>query len=394
MTFAYQTIIIIKGMISIEENKNLLETIRAKMEALPSKVSVYTKYDILSYLSYPQQNTVTAISFTKHSNIRINGEINFNFVIMNCSCMYRYNKSTKGEEGIIKLDRVKYLGIKIYDLFKILLLKNKMILDKFENDKQNIANKILKVDTDETINPVIGYCGNQGSLFLIENRTYLNHNINNFANNVVLFTESCDLYTLFYPNNQANSNYNYEKGYKYLNQLLEHISKPLLQSIINAFYFNNPNINEISTEIVFVEPRSLISIMEEYHSNQRVYHILKKLIKKNECPVMVFSDIDEFMGKSSDIIPIEYFDKIYFIKWDIRETNRIGYGSTYWMEICPIKNITTIIEKKITEKKKGKNYFKYCYRDKYYIDDARKENKKYTRLHIRDELKNFRYDDF
>jgi len=360
-------------MISLTDNKTFGETLKNKIELV---LNSNAEEDIILnriYLSLsdPLNPYITNKIFTKNGIIKINGQINFELFVMNLSCVYE-NSVYKQKKSIIQINNLRFFGVKVYDIFRM-QFEGKIIKDQFENDKANICNKILKKIPDDNMFPILGYISPQNfSLVLIDHQTKLNYTIDNFANHIILFPEFYDWYSLFRKNIRYPTNFDVE-SFNILNKMTSHINKSLIQSIINIFYFNQVVLNEISTVIEFDEPRSLLSIMEEFHTSRAEYFLLRKMVKENDDhQIMIFDNVENFCGKNSEIIPLENFDKIYFKKWD---TNN---SKSYDRDYPPVQKICSIINNKYLQKRK-KNHRNYNEYNREYRVDGKQMDKKENR---------------
>jgi hypothetical protein len=338
-------------MVSIEDNKSLNETIRNKivLDTNPDRPNIGL---ILYHLAFPKETIISDDIFNFHSMIKINGQIDFNIVLMNYQCIYTVQKLKEKEK--IKLDNIRIFGIKVYDIFRVYWLQKQMVQEKFENDNKKLYDKILKKSPNNEINPILGYVSlSDDSLQLIRIRNKLNHTVENFANHVVLFSESQNWFDLYVRERPYAIDYDTE-CLKILNKMISHIGKSLVQSIINVFYFNTPTLDEEIGQIIFDDPKSLLSIMEEYCPTRREFFILKKIIKKNNNrqnnyavdssevtdKKMIFDSVDKFIGNNSEIVSIAHFDKIYFRTWDL--TKRKNQFHEYFSDIDKICDVINI----------------------------------------------------
>lgn len=92
----------------------------------------------------------------------------------------------------------------------------------------------------------------------------------------------------------------------------------MLSSFSNSSLIAVSNENQTNHEdIIFAEPRSLLSILEEYHPDSYAFNKLKNLVKPNNTSIMVFKSLKCFGAKDAYIVKIEYYDKIYLESWNL-----------------------------------------------------------------------------
>lgn len=85
----------------------------------------------------------------------------------------------------------------------------------------------------------------------------------------------------------------------------------------HLFCINEPSAEINYEDIIFDEPKSLLTILKEHHENSRAYILLKELVKPNDMPIMLFNSLRQFGYKDECEIKIEYFDKIYLSSWNL-----------------------------------------------------------------------------
>ena len=263
------------------------------------------------------------------------------------------------ENNIYKIDNVGYFGIRVLDIVKLCLFVDKKYKenDIYTTEDFAFINKILKVNYDCTNKDILA----EGHYFNMNNddnhdnhNTHNTHNthccqsnkqlytIENFANKIVLFYGSMDIYSMF--NEKINKNSYEDVLCKMMKNFASHI---VMRNIINIYYFNKPYKEEIEIK-VFETPRSITSIIEEYHKNSKLYYILRKYIKEsdleliNENQYMIYNMVNNFTGKDVKKTPLARWNTIYFETWCDKDY--------YDLEEAAEKQINL---------KKDKNYYNY-----------------------------------
>jgi hypothetical protein len=345
----------------IEDQDSLVTTIFHKFDQLSDDWKNIPDR-ILQLLVSNDYKTLKNPVFTKQSVVQVNGQMNFQMIVYNHQCtLIDSIKNTATD-----ITGVKFFGIKIYDIFRIFWRKNDMIVNDFEFDHCGIAKKILKSNVLDDLNPVIGVTDKKGMIHLIGHKSKVNHDVTNFANHVVIFHQSAELYKLFLLSQSDNAKAK-QKVMNELSTLIISISESTIKELLNIYYFNNTKPRAQTEDIVFDQPKSLIDIMQEYHSSSPQYHVLKKNIKPNENPMMIFDNVNSFAGKNSKIVKLNEFGNLYFRTWN--EDDR---------------TIFRIIDSKMKEKRKVND--KRRFRDISYDDRTARLGKQELRKYVKESV--------
>jgi len=180
-------------MIRLENNKSFVDTIIKKYE-LSFILHEWLTDTILQSVAKNSKD-VTNLKFSNDSCVRINGEgiIDFDMVLIRLSCDYYCHY----EKKIINIHNNKISGIKIRDLFRIYCWKMKMVPEKFDIDHNRIYEKVMKANPDYDLAPILGFLSKHNqSLHLINDKSKLDHNVQIFANHVILFPETTQWHQL------------------------------------------------------------------------------------------------------------------------------------------------------------------------------------------------------
>jgi len=169
-------------------------------------------------------------------------------------------------------------------------------------------------------------------------------------------------------------------------KIIDRIDQSIVQSILHVYYFNKPM--SVETKIVFPEPRSLLSILEEYHPGCQEYHLIKKLAKPTGTANMIFRDINHLGGKSWYTIKPEDFDKIYLCEWDSDIYAKYGNHNPYKTDCHGVIRDLIDAHLNIKKGKKLRYYDHMCLQ--FMIGSLKRQNKKFIQNQIKESISEYK----
>jgi len=203
----------------------------------------------------------------------------------------------------------KYVGILVSDLIQTILIKYPDLIseDKNINQLRNYKSRISNFKTEDY--SILGYVTNQNKLQITMHQNLkLSEDI---SNTIILFPSyDSEIIMEFIENFQEENISDTVK-----NQIEDNIITPLLK--FNEAYNKLQGVAQIVSAkgiIYFDEPKSLLEILDHYHTGSKTLALLNKLIKPSKVPDVVFSDIKCFCGQRN--INIEQMDHLFLESWD------------------------------------------------------------------------------
>jgi len=320
--------------------------------------------------------------------IKINNQHEFNTIIksLDTTLLKAYKYLEKSDEKIIEqveclqnknsnilivqlqnskchTDSNKYVGILVSDLIQTILVHNPDLINNDENINQLRTYKSrissLKIENYD----ILGYVTNQNKLQItIHQNSKLPDNI---CNTIILFPAyNSGMITEFIES--------FEKGdinENIKNQIEDNIIDPILK--FNKSYYKLQDLSEIVSSngiVYFDQPKSLIKILDYYHTGSKVRALLNKLTKPNEDPDVIFSDLNSFSGQRN--LSIEQLPHLYLESWDINSdfaTINNLINQAYFLrrkvnDSVKIKNIKNLVCNEFPKKEEKRVHKKAIYR--------------------------------
>lgn len=311
-------------MLSIKDNLHLQNVLNNVVNherySLPSETEFYAlklsnnikskKYYYI--VTYETKQITTQFS----QRISINGHYHFDILVYNVNYTIIKNDNNKKHTSEIN-GHTKYFGIKILDLFRLFNLsvqENSSQINLIDNEQ--VYDKILRTNDNIEEHTIYGYLTGY-KIDPIDNKQNSKAicTIPIFANSVLLLNETISFYSC-YGKLVEGEQVNY---YDIINNFTKKIDEILIQNLLDAYYLITRD--DKYEDIKFEEPRPLLDIFEEYYKDTQEYHILKKLVKTNDMPEMMFDSPRNFKDRDAKCIKIEYYDKIYLQSWNLDPKN-------------------------------------------------------------------------
>ena len=277
-------------------------------------------------------------TITPHSNFNFLYEFKKNkekfncniHVVKMCGNIYNFSKY-RNKYQYTQFSNVVCYGIKVYDIFNI--YANFCEFDQLEESNKKLVRKILRVEPMEITTGIL--CSVKGNKVNLLEKTSMNgSSVNNFSNKLVLFDGMIDVHNILKTFDNTSNYYKdlqiivtreeLEQNLLKLINNIANIIDDIVKCILNIYNFDLPYESDNFYHI-FNQPRSLLSILKEFHPGEQVYHRIKNAIKPSEMQNIEFTKLANFLGKQSRIVKLQNYDKIYFFEWseqdDIHEIN-------------------------------------------------------------------------
>lgn len=255
----------------------------------------------------------------------------------------------------VNIAGVKFVGLKVMDIFKIYELANPM-LQNFGNTKQ-IFKQIKKSNRDY-------------SCTILQDSNNFD-NISDFANRVLFFKQSSDIAQLFAANyyNPIEICESMRVFSDIFGRIFKTINKNLIENLVGRCDEKFEEYKEqfdTCEYFIFSKPKSLLSILSKYYSESKEYHLLKNLVKPNRKQIYILNSIEDFSKIDSDIMDIKCYDKIYLKTWNFQDKfytfENINYFSKsnerYYTHFSYIASIINEKYRKIQKQNKPKFIYK------------------------------------
>lgn len=258
-----------------------------------------------------------------------------------------------GDYAEVQVRAIKMIGLKVMDVFKIFNSSKQIIRHK------NILQQIKKIKR-------------HNSSSILQDYQKFN-NIDDFGNSVVLF-EHYEEFSELFKVKYSIGLFELEKPIEDLMKDYVNIIEKMFKSINKNFVENLINVHFIDKDvyiekedikfIIFSKPKSLLSILNKYHSESKEYHLLRNMIKPNNKKRMyLLNSMEIFSRTDAEIMDIKYYNKIYLKSWNFGD-KFYSFGNFNYQEIyhTDFSYIASIINKKYKNLQKQNN-LKFIYED-------------------------------
>lgn len=243
------------------------------------------------------------------------------------------NKKTRSHSKEDTL--ANYFGIKIGDLFKYFRACDSDTV--FDKDVRNFYKNVLKLELDYNNSPILFFGGISGHV--VTNKILGSYNYQSFANSTVVFANPLNL-TQFSERNLLNI------VTEYVNSIHCVINSANMQYLLDAYYMRNQE--DDADVIEFDEPKSLVDIIQIYHSDNSVIRKLAKFITNKsrksiyqKDPYVYTPAIIKAWRREIDVedkfLSPEILINAHFSEWNLRNSLE-GFTNCYMRKYLINKN--------------------------------------------------------
>jgi hypothetical protein len=319
-------------------NNHPFESITAS-ETVSSKTTVYKHYDLLSYVNAAVNNlhmewskdyTLNKFIMKRISNFELwlhandpDIKICIKPIIMNIAYDMDHTIKKPAKVEHFSIDTMGHICVKILDLVRIFTFLNPdyKVTGGFEYQELKFIERVMKTHENDDQNDIINLFDN--NTLVIEKfvgKKKQAHTVENFANKLWAISGTVGVYAQLY--NCSSHSRSYKSGeYASMMAHVVTVDRQFLQQLMNLYFLNTTKSVDKKRVVTFDEPRTLVSILEEYHKDARVCHAVRKFVNRNKKgdsdEGYCYKSVHNFIESESEKLPLTKWHTIQFREWDL-----------------------------------------------------------------------------